>query len=338
MYSTLPRLAESTFPAGIALPNEPGPYDALAPFVDSTLSPLAENTFPAGAVYNDGIAFPNAPGHYIWVPEVAAGPMNQYANTNFQYLDPSFSMSGPHAAGIIGNGHGGLLQTNDFNTHVNAAGALSNASYAVDNGNSFGGQYAANGFGVQMSAAGAFFDASYAPNNGNSYGGQFPADGFDTPLMVPDAFPSGFYAIDSGNVHGGQLPANGLNTPLMAPDAYPSAFRVIDSSHVYEGQFPASSSGNQPSAAFELPNLPDAVDGNVTPLGPAQIGPARHTCPECNRAFKRKGELKRHAKKHQADSKVFRCVAAGCEYSSYRKDKLDDHVKHRHAVTASAST
>ncbi|KAM0795998.1 hypothetical protein BDR22DRAFT_825606 [Usnea florida] len=300
-------------------------------YAGDKISQLA-GTFLARAFYNDGIAFPNGPGHYIWVPEVAAGPMGQYANTNFQYLDPSFSVTRPYAAGIIGNGHGGQLQTNGFNTHENAAGGFSNASYAVDSGNTFGGQYAANGFDTQMSAAGAFSDASYAVNNGNSYGG------FPTQFMAPDANPSGFRAINSGNVYGGQLPANGFDTPLMARDADPSAFRAIDSSPVHAGQFSTSGFQNQQSTTIELPNAPPMINDNAIPLVPAHVGPKLHTCPECKTAFKRKGELKRHAKKHQPDSNVFRCVIAGCGYNSYRKDKLADHVKHRHAVTASAST
>ena len=304
--------------------------------MDPSASRLAENIFPAGAACNAGIAFPNGPGHYIWVPEVAAGPMDQYANTNSQYLDPLFSTTGPYAGGIISNGHGGQLQANGFNAHTNTAGAFSNASHALANG-SYGGQYAADGFGTQVSAAGAFSNASLGVDNGNSYGGQYAANGFDTPL-VPNAYPSAFRAIDSGNVYGGQLPANGFGTPLMVPDAYSSAFRTINSGNVYGGQFPTSGFQTQPSAALELPHAPGAVDGNATPPGHAQAAPAVHTCPECSRAFKRKGELKRHAKKHQADSNAFRCVVAGCGYSSYRKDRLDDHVERRHAVTASAST
>ena len=280
---------------------------AFAPLVDPSPSQLAENTFRAGAAHNAGIALPNGPGHCNWAPAVAAGPMDQYANTYSQNLDPSFSMMGPYAASIMGNSHGGQLQANGFSTNTSAAGAFSKASYAVDNGNSYGDQYAACGFPTQLMAPGANSSAFCAINSSNVYGGQFPADGFDTQLM-----------------------------------AHPSVFRPIDSGNVYGGQFPASDSASgsqiQPSAAFELPNAPRAVDGNATHLGPAQAASAVHTCLECNRAFERKGDLKRHAKIHQPDSKNFRCVAAGCEYSSYRKDRLDDHVKRLHTVTASTST
>ena len=275
---------------------------AFTPFVNSTLPQLAESTFPAGAAHNAGIAFPNEPGHYIWVPELAAGPINQYANTNFQYLDPSLSMMGPYAGGIIGNGHGGQLQANGFNTHTDAAGAFSNASYAVNNGNSYGGQYAANSFGNQVSAAGVFpntFDAV------NDYGGQFTMNGLGSQAATAVEIPSAFDSVYNVNYYGGQYAANGL--------------------------------GPQATTDGGLLNTFNVVDDNATARGPAQVAPARYTCPECNIPFKRKADLKRHAKIHKPDSKNFRCVAAGCGYSSYRKDRLDDHVERRHPATASAS-
>lgn len=59
--------------------------------------------------------------------------------------------------------------------------------------------------------------------------------------------------------------------------------------------------------------------------------PTPPTCPECNQTFTRQSDLKRHAKIHQTDSKFFSCQVEGCTYSSYRKDKLGEHMSRRHS-------
>ena len=58
----------------------------------------------------------------------------------------------------------------------------------------------------------------------------------------------------------------------------------------------------------------------------------RAICETCNRTFGRHSDLERHAKKHEPGLVVFHCDVDNCEYKgSYRKDKLQAHVKRCHA-------
>ena len=61
------------------------------------------------------------------------------------------------------------------------------------------------------------------------------------------------------------------------------------------------------------------------------VGRARSTCVTCNRTFSRRSDMERHAKKYQPAMRNYHCSVEGCEYSgSYRKDKLEAHVKNCH--------
>ena len=58
----------------------------------------------------------------------------------------------------------------------------------------------------------------------------------------------------------------------------------------------------------------------------------RSVCETCNCTFSRHSDLERHAKKHQPGLVVFHCNVDNCEYKgSYRKDKLQAHVKRCHS-------
>ncbi len=58
----------------------------------------------------------------------------------------------------------------------------------------------------------------------------------------------------------------------------------------------------------------------------------RAVCETCSRTFGRHSDLERHAKKHQPGLVVFHCDVDNCEYKgSYRKDKLQAHVKRCHS-------
>ena len=58
----------------------------------------------------------------------------------------------------------------------------------------------------------------------------------------------------------------------------------------------------------------------------------RSVCETCNRTFSRHSDLERHAKKHQPGLVLFHCSVDNCEYKgSYRKDKLQAHVKRCHS-------
>lgn len=117
-----------------------------------------------------------------------------------------------------------------------------------------------------------------------------------------------------------------------------SSFTANTNGTGYHGQFPANSLETQWGTAVELPNAFHAVDTDATPFNVGQPVLPRPKCTECNQTFGRQADLDRHAKIHQADSKVFQCQVEGCKYSSYRKDKLNEHVKRRHQASSAAST
>ena len=89
---------------------------------------------------------------------------------------------------------------------------------------------------------------------------------------------------------------------------------------------------------YPLAPDPTLAPGNLTTT-PIQAGrePAvantdgsRPRCSTCNTTFKRASDLARHQKKHQ-DRRAFKCLVPGCKFKgSYRKDKLDAHVKSCH--------
>ena len=58
------------------------------------------------------------------------------------------------------------------------------------------------------------------------------------------------------------------------------------------------------------------------------------SCCFCNQSFRRKGDLSRHMKKHASDQH-FCCVYENCHWNgtSYRRDKLVDHVVSHHKET-----
>ena len=80
---------------------------------------------------------------------------------------------------------------------------------------------------------------------------------------------------------------------------------------------------------------PVTLPASNSALIPFDVGPPtlpRPVCTECNQAFGRQSDLERHAKKHLPDTKIFQCQINRCKYSSYRKDKLGEHVRRRHSA------
>ena len=100
----------------------------------------------------------------------------------------------------------------------------------------------------------------------------------------------------------------------------------------------STSMGYDYGVAYPLVNNPTLAPGNLTTT-PVQAGyePAvtntdssRPQCSTCNTTFKRASDLARHEKKHQA-RRAFKCLVPGCTFKgSYRKDKLDAHVRSCH--------
>ncbi|MCJ1451643.1 hypothetical protein MMC28_001983 [Mycoblastus sanguinarius] len=88
-----------------------------------------------------------------------------------------------------------------------------------------------------------------------------------------------------------------------------------------------------PSQNFSFPlgmaSTPAHAMSNVSL--PAAANGGRPACTQCGRTFGRVSDLERHAKKHDPGMRIYGCHVEGCEYEgSYRKDKLDAHVKGRH--------
>ena len=91
-------------------------------------------------------------------------------------------------------------------------------------------------------------------------------------------------------------------------------------------------------SVYPLVHNPTLAPGNLTttPVQPryepavTNTDGSRPQCSTCNTTFKRASDLARHEKKHQA-RRAFKCLVPGCNFrGSYRKDKLDAHVRSCH--------
>lgn len=59
---------------------------------------------------------------------------------------------------------------------------------------------------------------------------------------------------------------------------------------------------------------------------------SRVNCPSCNKTFKRRYDMRRHAQKHSSDKLRYQCGVKDCGYEgSYRLDKLYSHLKNCHS-------
>ena len=87
--------------------------------------------------------------------------------------------------------------------------------------------------------------------------------------------------------------------------------------------------------------LTPATSGPVTSAAPSASGPAvdpnpshRYPCLCCDKTYGRRGDMERHARKHQA-VRQYQCPVQGCEYKgNYRKDKVNQHIENRHPGVA----
>jgi len=74
-----------------------------------------------------------------------------------------------------------------------------------------------------------------------------------------------------------------------------------------------------------------AREGTISNHGIDVPGRARSACPTCGRTFGRPSDLERRTKNHQTGRKMFQCPVPGWRYGgSYRKDKLQSHLRNRH--------
>ena len=117
--------------------------------------------------------------------------------------------------------------------------------------------------------------------------------------------------------------------PMMSP----FAANANGTGNDYQGRITAPSFNTPLEANVDLPKTPHATHDSDL-----DFAAQRPTCAECNQSFARKADLDRHAKKHQADAKVFRCGVAGCTFDNYRKDKVSVHIRRRHGGVGAVLT
>lgn len=125
------------------------------------------------------------------------------------------------------------------------------------------------------------------------------------------------------------------NYPFSMQDSN-NSIAPMDMGLMAEGPFALPPNMYTTSQASANNPLPMPTSNNA--LIPVDIGPPnpqRAPCKKCNQTFKRQSDLVRHAKKHQSGPKNWKCVTRGCNYASYRKDKLVDHMRRRHAAGGS---
>lgn len=105
---------------------------------------------------------------------------------------------------------------------------------------------------------------------------------------------------------------------------------AIEGGNYHQGQITEPSLDVRTGPAVEAPTASHAADMAAAPFTIAPPAVRNPTCSTCGQSFTRKSNLERHAKKHSADAKAFRCRVAGCEFKSYRKDKVVYHISRRH--------
>ena len=121
-------------------------------------------------------------------------------------------------------------------------------------------------------------------------------------------------------------PAN-VFTPGLAPYTIPFEMGPPFA----QAQAFATATTTTPSLYSTLTDNPIPENSsNPSTAGTNKASKPRSVCNTCGRDFSRASDMQRHAKKHGV-SKYFQCEVAGCKYAgSYRKDKLDQHIKNVH--------
>lgn len=83
-------------------------------------------------------------------------------------------------------------------------------------------------------------------------------------------------------------------------------------------------------ASAKNPNSENNSSNSSTAGNNNKASKPRSLCMTCGRDFSRTSDMQRHAKKHGV-AKYFQCSVVGCKYAgSYRKDKLEQHVRNVH--------
>ena len=130
----------------------------------------------------------------------------------------------------------------------------------------------------------------------------------------------------------------------LFPHCEAKHFDVIGlESHVQEHfTIPGADAAISASGSSVSSHPPSSVTGGPLPTNSAAVTEAggRFGCPRpgCNKTFGRAGDLERHTKKHQDGPKEHDCPIRDCPrqgtHGFTRKDKLNDHLKAKHKMSA----
>ena len=303
-------------PWAISPPNN----NAFGPFINSNPLQLTGNSLVAGfsvdAADNVETTLPTAVDPYTW------GTAAPAAYSNHNTLAPADNSNSSSLTGSTSAANTAYLGDIVYPTVPNAYTRVAGAPAGPMNNNTFA----------------PFVNPNLSPLLASTFDANTAYNGGIASPTAPNAY-TGLVAAPQGPMNHYMGPGFHYPDPeLPIMDAFAADTNGIG----YHGQFPtANGLSTQFGAATEPPTAsPATYPSDTAPLVLAQQPPPppRPTCATCGRNIRRKADLHRHAKIHQADAKVFRCAC--CGYSNYRKDKLDEHVKrsgHRAAAAAGMS-
>lgn len=168
---------------------------------------------------------------------------------------------------------------------------------------------------------------------GDPYGSYISATPYDPPFQAyppTNVLPTGMatYATMPYDPPFQAYPPANVFTPGMTPYTIPFEMEPPFD----QGPAFATTITTTTPSSYPVPTntLNPEHSSNSSTAGTNKASKPRSVCNTCGRDFSRASDMQRHAKKHGV-SKYFQCEVAGCKYAgSYRKDKLDQHVKNVH--------
>lgn len=270
----------------------------------SGTSRLPQNTFAVDIACNDDTAVASKSGTYTPQFHSVAGSSEGHFGASFDYSGLPYSV-GDHSVVNDYNNNNGYAPCAVTNTRAQGppAAGLPNKHIAAPFEWSDHLRVVESPFSDQPHVFGTGPVDLLSPAPADSWNNDIPAAHWHNPdrsRYLEQPFASNAASI-------------GNNTVLTGPTFYNN------------GQIGA---GNP----FPIP----ASNINLVPFDIGPPIPPRPMCRECHQTFGRQSDLERHAKIHEAGSKVFQCHFQDCSYSSSRKDKLGEHVRRRHASARAA--
>ena len=297
-----------------------------------------ENTSTADAIHVDGIKYPTTPSLTNWGG--AAATVHQ---VNSAYAPLTNSNSAPFDGRTFATGKGyndDALLTAPFCHNWGTTGAAAHlnnhASAPSINSNS------SRLTGSTFAAGPTYSDvaASYKPAATTAHSSNHALAPFIAPNplhLTENTFATGA-AYSGGNANSG-APWEPAATLQFTDPYIGSGLQYANPTLPMMSCFTADANGPEieyqgrtTAASFDSPlkitvNLPKTT--HATNNSDLDLAPQRPTCAKCDKAFTRKADLDRHAKKHQADAKVFRCGVVGCSFDNYRTYKVLVHIRRR---------